>query len=114
MSDDEIDLDPNVLDRLRGHIGAENVERLTGLFRENVRERQAAAAEAYRTGDQRALVVAFHSIKGSAQLVGARKLESLVARFEEQAREGNIASVDEALEQVAAALRSVEAALEGN
>lgn len=108
-SADPSPLDPDVLERLRGHVGRENVERVVGLFRENVRERQVAAETALGAGDQRGLVVALHSIKGSAQLVGARRLEALAGEFEESARRGDLESVGaDALSELALAFQSVE------
>ena len=106
------DLDPSVLARLEELIGCAQVERLIALFRENVRDRQAAALGAFESGDQKAMSVAFHSIKGSAQLVGARRLEAVSATWEEHARRGDVEFVDVALAEIADALWDVERALE--
>ena len=108
------DLDQSVVKRLRGQVGASTVERLVELFRENVRERQAAALSADKNENGRELGVAFHSIKGSAQLIGARRLEEIAARWEERARSGEIESIAVALEEIAEAFSRVERALEAS
>jgi len=105
-------LDESVLDRLRPQIGAEHVERLIELFRENVRTRLEEIVQAFDAGDRRGLAVAFHSIKGSAQLVGARRLESVSAHWEETSRLGEIDSVDAAVAQISEAFAAVERVLE--
>lgn len=104
-------LDESVLERLRGQIGAEHVERLVELFRENVNARLTAITEAWDCGDQKGLAVAFHSVKGSAQLVGARRLERLAADWEEASRSGEFDSADAAVAQISEALAEVERAL---
>ena len=105
------DLDDSVLSRLREMIGGAKVEQLVELFRENVTERQAAALRVFESGDQRELCVAFHSIKGSAQLVGARRLEAVAAGWEEKARSGEVESAVKALAEIAEAFAGVERAL---
>lgn len=106
------DLDESVLARLRVQIGSATVDRLVGLSRTNVRDRQAAALEAVNNEDLSSLSQALHSIKGSAQLIGARRLEEVSARWEERARSGEIETVALALDEIADAFSRVELALE--
>lgn len=105
------DLDTSVLSRLSTLLGSAKVEQIVELFRENVAVRQAAALRAIENGDERELSVAFHSIKGSAQLVGASRLEATAARWEEKARSGEIDSIEEALAEIGDNLGRVEQAL---
>lgn len=105
------DLDSAVLLRLRELVGDSNVTRLVELFQQNVRDRQGEIERAFRESDQRALTNAFHSIKGSAQLVGAKRLEEVSAGWEELARAGEIESVDAALEEIVDSFHRVLAAL---
>lgn len=102
------DLDGSVLSRLSKQIGSAKVEQIVELFRENVRLRQDAALQAFRTDDQYALSVALHSIKGSAQLVGASRLEAVAARWEEKAQAGEIDSIEEGLAEIQSAFGAVE------
>lgn len=99
-----------MLDGLRARIGAPTVERLVELSRANVRDQQQAARAAARKNDLRGLSVAFHSIKGSAQLVGARRLEEVAGHWEQRARSGEVDMA--AFEEVAAAFSRVERALD--
>lgn len=105
------DLDREVLKRLQARVGAATVERLVELARANVSDRLSAARQAAKSKDRRALGVAFHSIRGSAQLVGARRLEEIAARCETRSRAGEIEFVAPALEELAEALASVERVL---
>ena len=107
-------LDRAVLDGLRARIGSDKVTRLIALFGENVRAREIAARRALADGDERALAVALHSIKGSAQLIGARRLEELAARWEQAVRAGDTAAVAEAIGEIHEAYARVESALAGD
>ena len=82
------DIDRSVLAGLRAKLDGSVVDRLVTLFGESVAERLTALADAIRAGDGRAAAVAVHSIKGSAQLVGARRLEEVSARWEAAAGAG--------------------------
>lgn len=106
------DLDPSVLRGLRDKLGASVVDRLVVLFRENVNARRAALAVALRDDDRAAAEIAFHSIKGSAQIVGASRLEAISAHWEDRARDGEVALTDQALAEVTAAFQGAERALE--
>lgn len=108
------DLDPSALARLREQVGNPTVERLVELFRANVEQQQKTVRTAVRDGDTHALTVAFHSIKGSAQLVGAKRLEEVSGRWELAARTGALESIDEALEEIARCFALVERALDAS
>lgn len=106
-------LDPAVLGGLSDRLGEATVAKLVALFRENVADRRSQAKIAFESGDARRLEVAFHSIKGSAQLVGARELEEVAARWEERARGSALDSIEEALSELDRAFARVVEKLEG-
>lgn len=105
------DLDTSVLAGLREKLNEAVVDRLVELFRESVSERCTALAEARETGDRSAAGIAFHSIRGSAQLVGARRLEEIASSWEERARDEEFVVTDEAVGEITEAFRRVARAL---
>ena len=105
------DLDPSVLAGLRARLSGAVVDQLVVVFGDSVNDRRAALAEALASGDGPAAARACHSIRGSAQLVGARRLEAIAAKWEERARQGESALTDQALAEVTDALRGVQEAL---
>jgi HPt (histidine-containing phosphotransfer) domain-containing protein len=100
-----------VLAGLREKLGSSVVEQLAELFRQNVSQRREALAAALEANDRPAAQMALHSIKGSAQIVGARRLEQIASKWEARARDGEIELSDEALVEIGEALRTVESAL---
>ncbi len=79
------------------------------LFRENVSQRREALAAALETNDRAAAEIALHSIKGSAQIVGARRLEEIASKWEAWAPSGEFS--EDALVEISDAFRTVELAL---
>ena len=103
-----IDLDPAVLDGLRGKLGEAVVNQLVVLFFETVNQRCDTIAEALKNDDEASAGAALHSIRGSAQLVGALRLEKTAATWELRAKKGHSAGLGQAWSDVRAALDGVE------
>lgn len=101
------DFDESVLVGLREKLGEKVVDQLVSLFFETVDQRRQALAEALGNGDAKGAGAALHSIRGSAQLVGAVRLEAIAASWEERARNEDSSALGDSLAEVNAAVDGV-------
>lgn len=104
-------LDESILTNLRRHLSDEYVDRIIQLFLENVGNRRSAVSDGLKGAEPRAVEVALHSIRGSAQIVGAPRLEALSAELEALARSGDLDGVDSSLAELDRELDAVRGAL---
>ncbi len=108
-------VDTAVLDALQEDLGEEGAEMLAELIgdflRDSVRqmEKMAQAAEAR---DPDTLRHTAHTLKSTSAMLGAKKLSSLCARVEEQARLRNLAEALAPVPQIQAEYETVRVALQ--
>lgn len=107
-------VDDAAIDRLTRIGGADFVVEMIDLFLENAPGRLQAARKALASGDHGALYQAAHSLKSTSANVGARRLQTLAAQLEEQARseqaaglDGLLAALEEAFPPVRDRLRAL-------
>lgn len=101
------DFDESVLAGLRQKLNDAVVDELVQLFGQTVRERLVELAASCKAGDRERVAAALHSIKGSAQLVGALRLGTLAAEGEARARTGDLKAPDRLLRKVTEAFETV-------
>jgi len=117
---DEPGLDRRVLARLREVLqdhGEQVIPELLAVFADEGAKRVASMRATLDEGDFAGLKLAAHTLRGSAELIGARRLANLCGRVETDARElrtvealGHVEEVSTEFEQVARLLRGTEEA----
>ena len=105
--------DPDALARLERFGGFKLLDEMIALFRENARDRLAAAAAGLGAGDTMAIENAMHSLKSSSAQLGALRLSRLCEQAEVIARGGTPTGIATLLEQCGEELASVEVWLDG-
>jgi PAS domain S-box-containing protein len=112
--------DPYVLDRERvaSFLAITRTQQgfLDGLvktFRQDVPSRLDALRAAATSGDANELSLAAHALKSSSASVGAKRMQSICATLEENARTGHTAGAEAAIDQLAAEFQRVMAAYNG-
>jgi len=86
-------VDLSVLARLRESLrehGDDVVQELLGVFENEGVKRLAAMDRALLSGDVSTVQLYAHTLRGSAQLIGAHRLAGLSARLEDAARDGEV------------------------
>ena len=89
------------------------LEGLVKTFRQDVPSRLDALRAAAASRHAHELALAAHALKSSSGSVGAKRMQSIAASLEENARAGRIEGADESIDQLAAEFRRVVAAYEG-
>ena len=97
----------NGLKELREPGQPDPLRELVELFLKDAQPRLDKMDAAAATGDLPALGAAAHTLKGSASNLGARRLASLCAALEKQARAGEAATPAETLAEVKAEFEEV-------
>jgi CheY-like chemotaxis protein/HPt (histidine-containing phosphotransfer) domain-containing protein len=107
-------LDPAILAGLRELRSAENpdpLRELVDLFLKDARPRVQKLALTLTAKDWATLASTAHTLKGSANNLGAKRLASLLANLEIQAKSGNVSDSANILLNVGSEFQEVEAAL---
>ena len=89
------------------------LEGLVRTFREDVPARIDALRSAAKNGDTNDLALAAHAMKSSSGSVGAKRMYTMAASLETNARAGRLDGADAAIEQLAAEFRRVIVAYDG-
>ncbi|PYQ28651.1 MAG: hypothetical protein DMF56_15575 [Acidobacteria bacterium] len=112
--------DPYVLDRERvssflaiGRTQPGFLEGLVKAFRQDVPSRLDALRAAVSSVDAHELALAAHALKSSSGSVGAKRMQSICAALEDNARTGRIDGAEASVEQLAAEFTRVMAAYDG-
>jgi len=107
-------LDPTTLEELRsygGEDGDEMIEELAQTFLEGAAIHLRAMRSALENAVVEELVVAAHTLKGSAGTLGARPLQELSRQLEEFARQDGIPPDDELIDRIEDEIERVRIAL---
>ena len=102
---DAAGFDETALNRLSEMVGADVMQEIIDLFREHTPQRIESAREALRSGMLDEVARAMHSLKSSAAMIGASRVEEIAIRMEKtamQQRTDALASQLEDLETAAA------------
>ncbi|MFQ5553102.1 MAG: Hpt domain-containing protein [Thermoplasmata archaeon] len=105
-------VDPEALDRLREWGGDQLVGQMIRLFLENSETRMEQIRAGLEKDDADEAGKGAHSLKSSAANVGAHTVRALAAAMEQQAGEGNLASMKTALPALEEAFRAARDELE--
>jgi PAS domain S-box-containing protein len=112
--------DPYVLDRERvssflaiGRTQPGFLEGLVKTFRQDVPSRLDALRAAVSGADAHELALAAHALKSSSGSVGAKRMQSICATLEDNARTGRIDGAEASVEQLAAEFTRVMKAYDG-
>ncbi|HEX6096832.1 MAG TPA: response regulator [Thermoanaerobaculia bacterium] len=89
------------------------LEGLVKTFREDVPSRIDTLRSAAANGDANDLALAAHAMKSSSGSVGAKRMFTMAAALEQNARAGKLDGADAAIEQLAAEFRRVVVAFDG-
>ncbi len=105
--------DETVLARLSETVGADVIQEIIDLFLEHTPQRIEAAREGLRSGTLDEVARAMHSLKSSAAMIGASRVEEIARRMEETATQqgadalaSQLDDLDTAVAQVATYLQT--------
>ncbi len=108
---DPAGLDETVLSRLSETVGADVMQEIIDLFREHTPQRIAAARDGLRSGMLDEVARAMHTLKSSAALIGASRVEEIARRMEETATQQQADALASQLDELETALAQVESYL---
>jgi len=113
-ADAPITLDERILDELRSYAGDEPelLIELGQAFVEGATHRLADLYKGQQEGSSLLIVQAAHTLKGSSGTLGAERLQELCRELEERVREHGIPDGTAILDEIAAELDRVHAALD--
>lgn len=103
-------IDRQVLDDLRGLLAGQEggLGQIVGVFVQESRRRLVAIHEALAEGELEPLRLAAHTIRGSAEMVGAGRLADLGRALEEAAPGGNGVALEPLFQELRAEYERVE------
>ena len=105
-------VDETVLTRLSKAVGADVTQEIIDLFREHTPPRIEAAREGLRSGVLDEVARAMHSLKSSAAMIGASRVEEIAIRVEKTATEQQADTLASQLDDLDSAVAQVESYLE--
>jgi HPt (histidine-containing phosphotransfer) domain-containing protein len=105
-------VDETVLTRLSKMVGADVMQEIIDLFREHTPQRIEAAREGLRSGVLDEVTRAMHTLKSSAAMIGASRVEDIARRVEETATQQRADALAPQLDDLDSAVAQVEAYLE--
>lgn len=109
---DPAGLDETVLSRLSETVGADVMQEIIDLFREHTPQRIEAARDGLRSGMLDEVARAMHTLKSSAALIGASRVEEIARRMEETATQQRAEALASQLDDLETAVAQVESYLE--
>ena len=100
--------DETALNRLSEVVGADVMQEIVDLFREHTPRRIEAARKGLRSGALEEVARAMHSLKSSAAMIGASRVEEIAIRMEKAAMQQLADGLDSQLEELETAAAQVE------
>ncbi len=104
--------DETVLTRLSETVGADVMQEIIDLFREHTPQRIEAAREGLRSGMLDDVARAMHTLKSSAAMIGASRVEEIARRVEETATQQGADALASQLDVLETAVAQVESYLQ--
>ncbi len=104
--------DKTVLARLSETVGADVMQEIIDLFLEHTPQRIEAAREGLRSGTLDEVARAMHSLKSSAAMIGASRVEEIARRMEETATQQRADALASQLDDLDTAVAQVETYLQ--
>ncbi len=101
-------VDEAVLTRLSKSVGADVMQEIIDLFREHTPQRIEAAREGLRSGMLDDVARAMHTLKSSAAMIGASRVEEIARRMEETATQQGADALASQLDDLETAVAEVE------
>ncbi len=105
-------VDEAVLTRLSKSVGADVMQEIIDLFRKHTPQRIEAAREGLRSGTLDEVARAMHSLKSSAAMIGASRVEEIARRMEETATQQGADALASQLDDLDTAVAQVETYLQ--
>lgn len=103
--------DETALTRLQEMVGADVMKEVVELYREHTPQRIEAAREGLRSGVLEHVARAMHTLKSSAAMIGASRVETLASRLEQLATQGRSETLAPQLDELETAAARVESYL---
>ena len=100
--------DETVLARLSQAVGEDVMQEIIDLFRKHTPQRLEAAREGLRSGMLDEVAGAMHSLKSSAAMIGASRVEEIARRMEETATQHGAGALVSQLDDLDTAVAQVE------
>ncbi len=104
--------DETVLTRLSETVGEDVMQEIIDLFRKHTPQRIEAAREGLRSGMLNEVARAMHSLKSSAAMIGASRVEEIARRMEETATQQGADALVSQLDDLDTAMAHVETYLQ--
>ncbi len=104
--------DETVLTRLSETVGTDVMQEIIDLFREHTPQRIEAAREGLRSGMLEEVARAMHTLKSSAAMIGASRVEEIARRMEETATQQGADALASQLDDLDTAAGQVETHLQ--